>query len=74
MAARVNIADEAIAFMIEVDIHKEIQNAWNQLRQYQLNASDLRAQWLKSIARYKASVKGDANTAKTLKKNDQKSP
>ena len=66
LAARVNIADEAVAFMSEVNVHKEVQEAWNQLRQYPRNASNLRAQWLENIARYKASVKGDADAAKIL--------
>ena len=51
LAARVNIADEAVAFMSEVNVHKEVQEAWNQLCQCQRNASDLRAQWLEIIAR-----------------------
>ena len=53
--------------MSEIDVHKEVQNTWNQLQQCQHNASDLRAQWLESIVRYKASVKGDADIAKAPK-------
>ena len=67
LAARVNIADETGAFVSEIDIHKEFQNVWNQLQLCQHNVSDLRAQWLESITRYKASVKGDADAAKTVK-------
>ena len=53
--------------MLEVDVHKEVQEAWNQFRDCQWIASKLRAEWLESIVRYKASAEGDTDAYKTLK-------
>ena len=52
--------------MSEVGVHKEGQGAWNQLYKCQRSATELRAKWLESIARYKASVESDVDAAKTL--------
>ena len=67
LTARANIEDETVKFMSEVGVHKEGQGAWNQLYKCQRSATELRAKWLESIARYKAAVESNDDASKTLK-------
>ena len=55
-----------IEFMSETDVHEEVQEAWNKLRECQWSATELRVKWLESFARYKATVEGDTDAAKTI--------
>ena len=59
-----SIEHEPLYSMSEHDVALQLQRAHHQLKQCHNNATELRIQWLESVARYKAGVEGDEEARK----------
>ena len=57
----------AAAMKTTKQLDKATTKAWDELRECQLNATELRKQWLQSKARYKAGVEGIEDAEKVMK-------